>query len=115
MPLEAHVLTQVERGVAVKTFLVWIVVFWVMTPCSRGERNNYFLKQFQQFQFQNITVTNNGYKITVCSTTWYDIYSVEIPSVTLLQYGDPVLFMFQTQSNSSLQVRKSTDMAQYIK
>jgi hypothetical protein len=41
--------------------------------------------------------------------------AIEVPSVPLLQKGDSVLFMFQTQRNNSLQVRKSTDMAHYKK
>jgi hypothetical protein len=69
-----------------------------------------FLNSSNSSSSRNTRVTNNGYKITVCSTTWYGIYSIEVTSVPLLQKGDPVLFMFQTQSNSSLQERKSTDM-----
>jgi hypothetical protein len=75
----------------------------------------FFLNSSNNSSSRNITVTNNGYKITVCSTTWYDTYSIEVPSVPLLQQGDQVLFMIQTQSKSSLQVRKSTGMAQYKK
>jgi hypothetical protein len=55
-----------------------------------------FLNSSNDSSSRNITVTNNGYKIIVCPRTWYDIYSVEVPSVPLLQQGNPVLFMLQT-------------------
>jgi hypothetical protein len=45
---------------------------------------------------RNAIVTNNGKKIAVCPKTWCSIYSIEVPSVPLLQLGVPVLFMFQT-------------------
>jgi hypothetical protein len=73
-----------------------------------------FLNSSNNISSRHITATNNGYKITVCSTTWYDTCSIDVPSVPLLQEGDTILFMFQTQSNCSLQMRKSTDMAQFL-
>jgi hypothetical protein len=99
---------------------LWCRIHSVLNPLFLGLHSScppgmgetvIFWTRFQQFQFQKC----NSYKITVCSTTWYDTYSIEVPSVPLLQWGDPVLFMFQTWSNSSLQVRKSTDMVQHIK
>jgi hypothetical protein len=53
---------------------------------SRDGRNNYFFETVPIIPVPKIiTVTNNGYKITVCSTTWYDTYSVEVPGFPLLQ------------------------------